>query len=292
MGKLRCWLRDWPLPGAAVLTALFVGLGLLIGNLPMPMTGGYVWLIAVEVLEVFWPLGLVLLCGYGWTYVRGGFFRTLRAGAVYLIMEGFLLAVTLAALVTGEAPNPVSWTYGAFLAAFALGVGFREESLFRGVIVNLLAQRYARSRAGIWGTVVASGAFFGLVHLGNVFAGINLSSALVQSATAWALGCTMCAIYLRGGSLWALILLHGLTDAASMLYAAAFAGNDVLEAIDSLGVENLTPILPFTLLTVYLLRNSKCDEILARFGETALPDSLPEPPAYGASDGEETQHEV
>ncbi|MBO4898115.1 MAG: CPBP family intramembrane metalloprotease [Clostridia bacterium] len=87
------------------------------------------------------------------------------------------------------------------------------------------------------------------------------------------MGALLVAVYLRGKSLWALILLHGFYD-MSLLCGALFTKTHGIDPVLSLAKEQtsfedmlitcaMAPV--YILITLFLLRKSKCDEILERY---------------------------
>ena len=114
--------------------------------------------------------------------------------------------------------NPATdWKSGPeiFLGVLMLiGVGFREEILFRGVITNAIARKYANSKKGLWITVLSAGAMFGAMHIANVFHNVSFEGALLQALSSFGSGVYYCAVYLRSGSIWGVAILHSLLDAA------------------------------------------------------------------------------
>ena len=146
------------------------------------------------------------------------------------------------------------------------GIGFLEESIFRGIVVNNIAKKYLGNRKGVYVTVLTSGFLFGAMHLSNLVLGVNPFSVVIQSVVAMASGFYLAAIYLRGGSLWALIIMHTLVDSASMFKASFTTNNGTMaDAIGELSLGNLTPFFVLSLLTLFLLRKEKCDEIIERY---------------------------
>lgn len=272
LGAFRGMVRTFPVQ-TAVLTALVFGASLYLNALLMPvLPGGPAGAVLLELIWIVWPLAIALLCGYGWIYREGGLLRTLAAGGFFLVMEGGLLISVLLGILSRGAdgmPDPGTVIGGA-LSLF--GVGFREETVFRGVIAGLLADAWARDRRGVWGTVLLSGVLFGGTHLWNIAMGVSPKSAVIQSLAACGVGWALCAVYLRGGSLWAMMLLHALTDAASLSYfyiegAGERTGDVVVDAVNELGPSNLVPLLTFTLLTVFLLRGRSWEGIVRRVRE-------------------------
>ena len=107
---------------------------------------------------------------------------------------------------------------------------------------------------------------FGLMHITNIFAGVDLLSVTIQSIVAIGAGFYFAAVYLRGGSLWALIIMHSVADAASLFYSTFTLNNGTaVDAINKLSIMNLLPFFILTAIGLYLLRKDKCDEIVENF---------------------------
>lgn len=233
--------------------------------------------------HILWPLLLVTLFRYGWVYRSGDFQETVWAALPFFVLEGGLLFLTIHMAAQDRSAlwhSPVEIALGIWML---FGIGFREESLFRGLVVNVLGEWLIRSRRGVWATVLISGILFGLVHLSNYFAGVSLQSVIVQTAAASAVGWALCAAYLRGGNLWCMILVHTITDAASMFYATFQQEGDVIDTLNTLSIVNLTPVIPFTAVTLFLLRRPYCDRIIQRFrareeGQSGDPPNDPHSP--------------
>lgn len=117
-------------------------------------------------------LGFVLfrvirpLRGIGYTFklaLRDGSYACLGLGAFALV--GLPLGVSLGFIRPGLAP----FDHGAWLlrpvAIYFLNA-LPEELLFRGIVQNLIEQRFGR----LWQTLVVAGVIFGLSHMNNVTA--------------------------------------------------------------------------------------------------------------------------
>ena len=99
--------------------------------------------------------------------------------------------------------------------AIIIGVAlpFAEEMLFRGIIANALADKYAKTKKGVVFCVLFSGLLFGLVHLTNVFSANEINIAVIvhfalQSMQASCKGFFYSALYLRKRNIYIPILLH------------------------------------------------------------------------------------
>ncbi len=114
------------------------------------------------------------------------------------------LLVLVVPLVRGLKPVDVGT-----IATLSLGyllVGFREESLYRGLMLRVL-QPIGPVRA-----VILAGVLFGAAHLGNFFIRSNPALVVAQIVGATCFGIALGALRLRTGTIWFLILIHALSD--------------------------------------------------------------------------------
>ena len=138
-----------------------------------------------------------------------GLAETLRV--CWLIFLADFLYISGGALGISKAPHMI----GTALI-IALGAGFLEEYVFRGLFLKLAFQDGIRSSKQVLGVVFLSAIFFGLTHIGNL-THQPLDATLFQVYYASAIGIFFATIYLRTGSLWWTIILHFLIDFTSVL---------------------------------------------------------------------------
>ena len=96
-------------------------------------------------------------------------------------------------------------TIAVFVVGY-LATGFFEESMFRGVILGFLRP------LGVWRAVLICSALFGSLHLTRLFFGSAPATVTWQVFFAFCFGVAFCALRLRTGTIWPLILLHALWD--------------------------------------------------------------------------------
>lgn len=261
-------INKMPIVSAVVITVLFLGISRLISEIWI-FGDGVVSFFLYEAVNMLIPFLFVVLFGDISVYKKRGMRKTFVTGGYMAIGQGLLFVMLLlTALLNSETKwrTPVGIIYGVVVM---LGIGFREESIFRGLIVNNIAKKYIKDRGGIFITVFASGVVFGLMHMSNIFAGVDFFSAVIQSVTAIGAGVYFAAVYLRGGSLWALIIMHALADAVSMFYSTfTFDNGTAIDAINNLSVINLAPFFILTGISLFLLRKAKCDKILENYTKT------------------------
>lgn len=221
-----------------------------------------------EVACIIWPTVLVLVFGFGYIYRKKGFWSAMGAG-MFKIAPFFLSLVSSLIQMLSNPATP--WKSGAEIllgVLMLIGVGYREEVLFRGVITNAIARKYADSTKGIWITVLSSSALFGAMHIGNILHGTSFQSALIQSFSAIGTGAFFCAVYLRSGSIWGIAWLHTLHNSAATLDVLfTNSGGDLADVVNGLAGRGLvqTIIIVFDFIIVaFLLRKSKRQRILDR----------------------------
>lgn len=103
------------------------------------------------------------------------------------------------------------------VVALTLMVGFAEEVIFRGLMLNALKAR------GLWRAAVITALLFGLTHAMNVLAGANAFDAVAQIFYATAIGFAYAALVLKKGILWPLVIAHFLIDLAVFVQRTGFS---------------------------------------------------------------------
>jgi membrane protease YdiL (CAAX protease family) len=99
--------------------------------------------------------------------------------------------------------DPVQLALFLLIAAIT---GFAEEAVFRGVVVRALLP------LGLVRATILSSLLFGGLHLANLLAGADPVATVLQVIVAVLYGFTATAILLYTGSIWPLILVHGIQD--------------------------------------------------------------------------------
>ena len=156
--------------------------------------------IALTVMVVF------LLSSMVWWRVVG-FRRPARVTDLRYYAVPFLPAIV--SLVVG-----VEVSSGLLLLQFlalTLMIGFVEESIFRGLMLNALKPR------GAWTAVIVTSMLFALSHSLNLLSGKNLADVAMQILYALAIGFAFAALVLKKGLLWPLVLTHFLIDFTAMI---------------------------------------------------------------------------
>ncbi len=167
----------------------------------------------------------------------------------------------------------VPWKIAVFVATVFL-IGFTEETFFRGIISNLFYDKHATDKAGVWTAVIGSGFVFGLMHLGNCLSGLVVTAngvyfepsivvgSLVQTASACVMGMALTAIYYRCRNIWALAFVHGFIDLCAAFTSGVTKGGSLVGEISSYTPFMFVSMIPYIILTLFLLRSKKMAEIL------------------------------
>lgn len=263
-------LPKWCVVGISILIVAFFLLMLYAGSwvlqvLPVVWTG-YSMDMLGELLAALVGTLLLIWFGYGGIlrqrgagFVRGFYIGGFVVGQIGMAMIGMLYLQMM------EDPVKVqSWWNIVIFAVTMFLVGYAEEVFLRGIVLNLLIQRFSKTGRGVLGAVLISSIIFGLAHFSNLAAGANLESVCVQVIEAVVLGIIFAAIYLRSNNIWVTIILHGLMDFASLQGSGIFDQGDLVDGISMLSRYNLIAV-PFLLIPCFvLLRKRKLDEIVAR----------------------------
>ncbi len=93
------------------------------------------------------------------------------------------------------------------LLVVMLGVGFTEESMYRGILFFGVEKKYSAMTA-----VFVTALIFGLFHYVNLFGGADLPTTNLQVLHAIAAGILYAALRLRIGAIWVVMIYHGLWD--------------------------------------------------------------------------------
>ena len=235
--------------------------------LPQNTWGG----ILGEVVGILWPVALAVLFGFGFIFRQRGIRATFGAAWLIFLFYGFLVISWIGMKIDNPATpwkSELEIFQGILLM---LGIGIREEVLYRGVITNAIARKYGSTTKGLWITVFSASTMFGAMHLSNMLYGVSFAGALTQAIGCIAGGVLFSAIYLRGGSIWVVALLHSLTDTPALLemYFTNVAKNATAAEVDMMSSyrPDLTNVIVFVvqmLLAAYLMRKSKRQKIFDR----------------------------
>ncbi len=127
-----------------------------------------------------------------------------------------LILVSIPVLCTFAVAPRVSlfWLY----IIFSFSVGFFEEGLFRGIIMNGFVKLLPKTKIGLWLAVIISSFIFGFAHVMDYVPYIeqNPISIILQMVNkiiaAGVFGMLLTAIYLKTKNIWTCVIIHALND--------------------------------------------------------------------------------
>ena len=148
-----------------------------------------------------------------------------------------------------------------FFAATMFLIGWTEELVFRGVILNLFLERFSKTKRGILWAVILSSVLFGAVHLTNISQGVTVTSAMIQAINGAFLGVIFGAVYARSRNIWLVITFHALVDFASLMGSGIFGVGTTVEQINQMSAVNLIAVPILLIPCIVLLRPKKLLEM-------------------------------
>lgn len=262
--KIRLLTYQYAIPAAFIVFVVFdlllMGLGQLLSLLPKSLPMAYL----TEVILMLVPAVIVFIFGFSSAFKKGSFFRGLICFLPFVVFQMLVLAIFFSENLGDPEANWNPWymmVYGVFSI---VGVGVREECIYRATIQNILAKKHANSVKGIWITVIIGAIIFGLTHVTNIFFGMDPLAVLAQVVSVTFVGLLFGAVYLRSGNIWVLILIHTLTDVtslASSIFLRNISDIEVMNQQLSFSWGKLIVWLLYVGLTAFLLRPSKCKQI-------------------------------
>lgn len=262
--KIREFTERYAIVSSLLITLLFFlllnGTALVFNLLPNSLFWGY----AQELFVALYSVGLVLLLGFKSAFKPKGFFKALLYSSVVIAVMLFSLWSFFDKATSNPAAEWASTGMIIFGLVQAVGIGIREECFFRGAIQSIIAKKYVRSVKGVWLAALIASSIFGISHLLNLFTGFNPLVVFMQAISATSTGLFFAAVYLRSRSLWVPILVHALIDTVA-LSGSIFLTQTRAETVNELSLGALAGMAIYILPTLFLLRPSKCKEIVARF---------------------------
>lgn len=273
--KIRMKMNELPiivviligiLVGAGFLVVLD-GFGLLISAIPgIKSWPEYGVQLLGESVAALYALGMLYLFGFQTVFKeRGeGFLRGFYiAGFLVVTCVMLTIAQIYMQFMSKDGTLEPLMNIVMFILTMFL-VGFAEEGIFRGVLLNMFLNRFSKTRGGIMAAIILNGFLFGAMHLSNIFSGVSVKSAVVQAITAIIAGILLAAIYVRSGSLWIVILLHAWIDFAGLMSGGIFGKGDLIDGLNQLSYMNLIAVIVYAIPCIVLLRKSKIMQLVMR----------------------------
>ncbi|MDD0857646.1 CPBP family intramembrane metalloprotease [Arthrobacter alpinus] len=175
-------------------------------------------LVAVSAVLIVYLWGGGRLSFYGIRLVQA---RTLPLTLFYVP----LFAIAFLQYSKGFAPNLDLHTIG-FTLLLVAAVGFIEELLFRGFLLQALRTRGSLTRA-----IIISGVTFGIGHLVNLLRGYSLTEQALQLVAAVLIGIALAYCVVLTGSIMPGIAFHILFNLSGTITAHSVLGDSVTVGI-------------------------------------------------------------
>ena len=151
--------------------------------------------------------------------------------------------------------------------SMALGAGFFEETIFRGVTIPL-AMRYLKSKNRMYIIVGITAMIFGILHIGNIVQGANPTMAVIQGISTIFGGFLYAAVYLRSGSILVPIFAHALYDYMCFVTDPTLDNGIMTSGTVTIGV--ILSVVVFVIAgiwSLYLIRPAMRDKIQTLWNE-------------------------
>ena len=267
-GTRSRWSAFWDRGGwwrAVLLAVVYVVLYLLAGRVIGAVFGDQIDEddIVSSAASVFWGLAApiivaaVLLVVFVWSVGwRREIFgpQPIRGRAWMWIAPIVVLAFDL---VRFAATDYTAYTTATVATTLFLGlcVGFVEEVLSRGLVVNLLRRGGYRE----WAVMMLSSLVFALLHSVNIFSGIEASTVALTVLYTFTFGVAMyLTLRVTGNIIWP-ILLHAATDPSGILVSGGLdvsTTTDQLEGLDALAVLGNPVVILMGFVLLFFVRGS------------------------------------
>lgn len=236
-------------------------------------SSNYLALLLSEIFVVAIGVGAMCLFGYKKAFVehKEGFFKGLVPG-MYILVASVISAISSIAMNKSDTFQPVTQMIIFALTMACVGMG--EEFMFRGFISNMIYDKYAKDRSGVWFSVIMTGLVFGLMHMSNALSGATFIGVLVQVVLAGVEGAFLTVIYYRTKNIWTVAFLHGIMDFSALLGTGLFVSeSDVVSVIGSYRPYNFMGMLPWVGFLFLICRNSKIRQMLGKTDNKSEPSS-------------------
>ena len=221
------------------------------------------------IINIKSPL-ITILFLYFFNYIcifkKGKILKTLKLSASFIL----LILIDIMIVVFNEYNKKIEFASKLHIIYFILVIlshAFDEEVIFRGIIGNILINRYNSRKFHIYSCVILNGVFFSMVHIPNFFNGYTIFALFQQIFVTFAVGVLFTSIYYRSGNIWILIFMHSMNN-IMFGYEYIFFTRQIRSAeIANRNANWLHFIAPLVFLaySAYILRPSKKNEILESF---------------------------
>ncbi len=139
-----------------------------------------------------------------------------------------------------------------------ISVGFIEEIMARGLVLNLMLQKWGHTKRGIYLATIISSSLFGLSHLTTVMAGRReLVAGIIQAVSTTFFGVIFAACFLRNNSVWPIIILHAFVDLFAKAYDLTPRFGEIRTTTVQGAVITLVVTIPLLIYGLFIIRKVK-----------------------------------
>lgn len=285
--KLNLFKEKYPILLSVIIAALWYLLfnisGIIFAQIPSVLEGGNGYLIQllVDLAMTVFGIGLMFLFGYkkifkerkysiGKEIVTGLYLIIISVLAIFSHINLYIMSNKSDIFIEVMQKFGLSTSYSTqpfgqillFIVTMIL-VGTAEEFTFRGLLANLIFDKYGKTLKGVWFSTFMTGIIFGSMHIFNAMSpGISLHSTTIQAILATVVGMVFTAIYFRTRNIWFIVFLHAFNNFAGLFASGVLGAGTISTTISSYSFINLIGAIPHIIVLLVLLRKSKMEEIL------------------------------
>lgn len=239
------------LMGAIIYTAI-IGVGMFISfhirgiSYESPKIMDTLWV--VEVILALWVIFLTVKY-FSWKEV--GFVKLDKKQTAWLLPSFIILIVMLVAgfyAFCTRALSPEKIEQAGLIAFTTFFVGFSEELMYRGILLNTFLKTHRPTKA-----ILISAAAFSFLHTVNMLGGLAFHFMLMQLLLTFLFGLFAALIFMRIRNIIPLILFHWLWDFA-VISNGVIDGQSLIARVASVHF-----LVEFIIIVVLYLRLNKID---------------------------------
>lgn len=143
----------------------------------------------------------------------------------------------------------IDWNKSGIIILFVLtylSTGLFEETVCRGVVFNLMNNKWGKTRRGCYLALFLSSLLFGVSHFIHFFLGNeDLIQSLAQVMYATFFGVFFCGCFVRNKSIYPIMILHGLLDIVCDLDEIVVGGG-IDKSMKTMSIEGATVLVGIT----------------------------------------------
>lgn len=207
-------------------------------------------------------VGIALTFAFGMSDIfrqsREDFFRGLVTGGffIFVSVSSLVLAISIS-----DSKSPLTSLEIAVFVLAMTAVGFTEEIFFRGLLSQMIFEKYGEDSCGVWFSVIVSGLIFGAVHFVNALSA-DIGGVVIQAICATVVGMCLTALYYRTGNIYVVSALHAFMNFCALFTSGVLGDGSIASTISSYSPIHLLSAIPYIAVTLVLLRKLKMATLL------------------------------